>query len=160
MRAPIASSRDFLSRERGFSLVEALVALVVLSIGMLGIAALYVESLRAGRTALLRTQAVILATDMSERIRTNRMGRAWYGVAVTSANVSAACQTGGAGCPPAALAQHDKAVWLGALQQALPSGAGTVTWNPATNPEIYTITVSWVETGQAAPANYVLRIQV
>ena len=56
----------------GFSIVEALVALVVLSVGMLGIAALYVESLRAGRTAVYRTQAVNLAADMADRIRANR----------------------------------------------------------------------------------------
>ena len=47
--------------QRGFSLVEAMVAMVVLSIGMLGIAALYVESLRSGTSALLRSQAVAFA---------------------------------------------------------------------------------------------------
>ena len=43
---------------RGFTMVETLVALVVLSIGLLGIAALYLDSLRAGRTALNRTTAI------------------------------------------------------------------------------------------------------
>ena len=42
------------TRSKGFSLVEVLVALVVMSVGMLGIAALYLEGLRAGRTALRR----------------------------------------------------------------------------------------------------------
>ena len=42
---------------RGFTLVEALIALLVLSIGMLGIAVLFVESLQAGRSAQLRTMA-------------------------------------------------------------------------------------------------------
>ena len=59
-------------RMSGFSIVEVLVALVVLAVGMLGIAALYVESLRAGRTAVYRTQAVNLASDMADRIRANR----------------------------------------------------------------------------------------
>ena len=63
---------------RGFSLVEVLVALIVLSVGMLGIASLYVDSLRAGRTALLRTQAVFLATDMADRIRANPTAGAAY----------------------------------------------------------------------------------
>lgn len=67
-----------MSRSTGFSIVEALVALVVLSIGMLGIAALYVESLRAGRSAIYRTQAVNLASDMADRIRANRNARASY----------------------------------------------------------------------------------
>lgn len=59
------------ARHRGFTLIEVLVALVVMSVGMLGIAALYLEGLRAGRTALYRTTAVNLAADMADRIRAN-----------------------------------------------------------------------------------------
>src|SRR5690606_15710891 len=47
--------------ERGFSLVEAMVSLVVISVGMIGMAALYGQGLGAGRTALYRTIAVNLA---------------------------------------------------------------------------------------------------
>ena len=50
--------------QRGITMVESLVALVVLSIGLLGIASLYVTSLRTGRTALIRTQAVSLVMLM------------------------------------------------------------------------------------------------
>ncbi len=59
----------FPRHSRGFTLIEALVALVVLSIGLLGIAALYLDSLRAGRTAIYRTQAVNLAADLADRLR-------------------------------------------------------------------------------------------
>ena len=59
-------------RNRGFTLVEAMVALIVLSVGLLGIAALYVETLRANRTSLYRTQAVNMATDIGDRMRSNR----------------------------------------------------------------------------------------
>jgi type IV pilus assembly protein PilV len=58
----------------GFGLVETLVALVVISIGMLGMAALFNHGLTASRTSLARTQAVQLAADMAERIRGNRLG--------------------------------------------------------------------------------------
>ena len=61
--------------QRGFTLVEAMVALIVLSVGLLGIAALYVETLRASRTSLHRTQAVNLATDLADRMRANRDAR-------------------------------------------------------------------------------------
>ena len=61
--------------DKGFTLVEVLVALVVMSVGMLGIAALYLEGLRAGRTALYRTTAVNLAADMADRIRANQQRR-------------------------------------------------------------------------------------
>ena len=60
---------------RGFTLVEVLVALIVLSIGMLGIAALYSRRCaRAGRRSS-RTQAVTLASDIADRIRANRTSR-------------------------------------------------------------------------------------
>ena len=56
-------------RARGFTLIEALIALVVLSVGMLGIAGLYLESLRSGCVTILRSDAVTLASDLADRIR-------------------------------------------------------------------------------------------
>ena len=155
-------------RSSGFSLVEALVALVVLSIGMLGIAALYVESLRSGRTALLRTQAVALAGDMADRIRANPAGRLAYGDVVTVNDTVAACAPGGAGCTATELAHHDKALWLQSIQgtantsAALPGATGTVVVDDTTTPPTYTITISWVESGQdaATPNTYQMRIEI
>jgi type IV pilus assembly protein PilV len=147
------------SRDRGISLVESLVALLVLSIGMLGIAALYVESLRSGRTALLRTQAVTLGGDMADRIRANPDGSSAYQDAITSAGEVAACKPSGTGCSVSDLAHHDKAVWLGTIERALPDGTGTIVVNTATNPTTYTITVSWSESGQVSPNTYQVRIQ-
>ncbi len=144
---------------RGFSLVESLVALVVLSIGMLGIAALHVEGLRSGRTALTRTTAVTLAADMADRIRANRGGAADYEAVVTAADTNAACKPGGAGCTPSELARHDKAVWLGAIGNSLPGGTGTIVRSTATVPATYTITITWSEVGAATPGSYTLTIQ-
>jgi type IV pilus assembly protein PilV len=56
----------------GFSLLEVLIALVVLSIGLLGIAALQANSLKANQSAYQRTQAIFLAYDMMDRMRANR----------------------------------------------------------------------------------------
>lgn len=151
------------SWQQGFTLVEALVALVVLSIGMLGIAALYVESLRAGRTALTRSQAVNLASDMADRIRANRLGGTAYGKASDDAgSADANCEEGGASasCTPAIMADHDKALWTTDLERSLPGGTATINVDDTTNPFTYTITVSWVEVGQDDPVNYIVRIQV
>jgi type IV pilus modification protein PilV len=63
----------------GFGLIESLVALLVISVGMIGIAGLYGHGLRANGTALYRTIAVNLAADMADRIRANRRGNAAYG---------------------------------------------------------------------------------
>ena len=56
----------------GFTLVESLIALIVVSIGLLGIAALYVETLRFGRSAQNHTQAAYVAADLADRMRANR----------------------------------------------------------------------------------------
>lgn len=150
---------------RGFTLVEALVALVVLSIGMLGIAALYVESLRAGREALTRSTAVNLAGDMADRIRANRAAGNAYGKATTDVGAqSINCAQGGASasCTPAVMAAHDIALWEAEIKRSLPGGnaaTGVIAVDTTTNPTTYTITVSWVEVGQAATVSYVVRLQ-
>src|SRR5436853_7178145 len=57
---------------RGFTMIEMLVALVVLAVGMLGVASLFGISLHSGSSAITRMQAVNLATDLADRIRANR----------------------------------------------------------------------------------------
>lgn len=147
---------------RGFTLVEALVALVVLSIGMLGIAALYVESLRAGRTALVRSVAVNLASDMADRIRANRAGGVAYEKDAADAGVlDADCEQAGASasCTPAVMADHDKAIWDAEVIRSLPGGTAQIDHDDTTAPDTYTITVSWTEVGQDALVSFVMRIQ-
>ena len=144
-------------RARGFSLVEALVALLVLSIGMLGIAGLHLDSLRSGRVTILRSQAVTLASDLADRIRANREGGTAYGDDVTGEpDLVEDCTAGG--CTPAEMAEHDKALWQAAVAAALPSGAGAVDTDAATNPTTYTITITWLEPG-LGEQSYVLSIQ-
>ena len=67
----IKQHKKMASSQHGFSLIEALVAFLILSVGMLGIASLQLISLKAGKTAELRTVAVIKVEEMFERIRNN-----------------------------------------------------------------------------------------
>lgn len=144
---------------RGFSLVEVLVALVILSVGMLGIAALYVESLRSGRSALSRTQAVTLASDIADRIRANPAAKSAYAETITSSDTVAACAPGGAGCTAEELAQHDTATWLKSLEATLPGGTGEIEFDETTVPATYTITITWTEAGQDDASSYQIRFQ-
>ena len=142
--------------QRGFTLVEALVALIVLSVGLLGIAALYVESLSASRSALLRTQAVNLAADMADRIRANRAAGIAYAVDTASLGTeTTACETT-AGCAAADLAAHDIFRWKAVGTNLLPGFLGEIDFTDAT-PDVYVITVSWTEPEGAA--TYALRIE-
>lgn len=143
--------------QRGFSLVEALVALVVLSVGLLGVAALYVSALRFGRNALLRSDAVTLASDMADRIEANSGGGAGYALAAGATNTAvAACSVGG--CTAAQMATTDKAQWKALLAQALPAGTGTIAVDTTTTPTTYTITVNWTEPNVGAQS-YQLSLQ-
>lgn len=67
--APRTKSRR---RQRGLTLIEVLVAILVVSVGLLGVAGLQATSLTANRVAYARTQATILAYDMADRMRVNR----------------------------------------------------------------------------------------
>ena len=132
---------------RGFSLIEALVALVVLSVGLLGIAALYVTSVSSGRTASLRSQAVLLAADLADRIRANRGGGPAYDDGTSGVGaIIAACQQGGGSCTPTQMASEDKAEWLALIAARLPGAVSTVKVVLPV-PNTYTITISWVEPG-------------
>ena len=145
---------------RGVSLVEVLVALVVLSVGMLGIAAMFVESVRNSRTALLRTQAINLVGDMADRIRANASAR---GAATPAAHDCAPSRTSvGANCTIGDLAEDDLARWTESVNGALPASGGDAPLrevlylapaNPG-EPERYSITVSWKEPGEADPLSY------
>lgn len=156
---------------RGFSIVEALVALVVLSVGMLGIAALYVESLRAGRSAIYRTQAVNLASDLADRIRANRSAGNAYAradnVEPAPADCAPTATTPSIVCTPTELAQDDLARWLQSIRLQLPGDGtdalpnGIVEVLPAAAPtRQYQIQISWAEPGQQQALTYVLNLQI
>jgi len=132
--------------QRGFGLVESLVALVVISVGMIGIAALYGQGLRASSTALYRTQAVNLAADMADRIRVNRRGNANYGGAAAN---NACGAGGGLDCSAAQMAAYDLFVWQAQVTAQLPGGVGVVQFAGST-PPTYTISVTWQEVGVGA----------
>lgn len=149
------------SSVRGFTLIEVLVALVIFAVGLLGIAALHIESLNAGRTALNRTKAVALASDLADRIRANRIACDELGCAYEGAGtLNTACETT-AGCTPAQLAAHDVFRWQALATEQLPGFASNVDFTfRADLPDLYSITIQWVEPGSTAAATYELRLQI
>lgn len=154
------------ARQRGITMVEALVALVVLSVGMLGIAGLYVSSLRAERTALVRTQAVNLVQDMVNRIRANARARNAYDVADSYGGAPGTHDcVEDANCSPEELAEDDLARWIDSVGDTLRGGApnADVQFIPAAaagRPDRYTITVDWQEPGEADRFSYAAIVQL
>ena len=133
-------------RMQGFNLVEVLIALIIMSVGMLGIAGLYVHSMQAGRTSLFRHQAVTLVGDIADRIRANPTAVGAYALAGANNN----CVAGGIDCSPAAMAANDIFLWQQQAVETLPTGAVAVVFRDAVVPlpPTYEITVSWTEPGQ------------
>ena len=149
-------------RARGFTLVEAMVALVVLGVGMLGIAGLYVTTLRSSGGAIYRMQAVNLATDMADRIRANRGANVAYNAAAANNNCYG---VGAVDCAPPLMAANDLFVWQAQVAATLPSGNGAVAVLPgatANDPFTYTITITWLGSGETAATqpSYVMTLQI
>lgn len=155
-------TRSIHGSSAGFGMVEVLVALVVLSVGMLGIAGLYVTTLRASNGAIFRTLAVNLAADMADRIRANpNAGSAYEGAAADNN-----CVDGGIDCNRGAMAADDLFHWGQELAQLLPDDGnvatpqGTVVVDETTDPFTYQINVTWVEPSEPQPLNYTLTMQI
>ena len=127
--------------QRGFSLLEVMIALVIMSIGMLGIAGLYVNSLQAGRTAMFRHNAIILASDVADRIRANRTAGVAYIDPVGGNNM---CDKA-VECDEAAMAANDIFLWQEQADATLPDGEVEIVFDDTGAVWTYTINVTWDE---------------
>ena len=128
--------------ERGFSLIEVLIALIIMSVGMLGIASLYVHSMQAGRTSLFRHNAVTLAGDVADRMRANPTGANAYTAPLGLDNN---CIDGGTNCSNTQMAAQDILQWQEQADDTLPAGAVTIGFDNTVNPPVYTIAITWNE---------------
>ena len=111
------------NRQRGVSLVESMIALLVISIGLLGIAALQITSMKQNNSALHHSQAVWIGYNIADRIRSNFGQFANYAGIDTNIGYSQDCSTGA--CTAAQMILSDAADWAAEIQN-LPSGRGTI----------------------------------
>jgi type IV pilus assembly protein PilV len=144
------SVRTVTPKEAGFTLLEVLVALLVLTIGLLGLAALQASGTRYVHGSYLRSQAVIQAYDMADRIRANLPGVQAGAYTSLSGIPSSPPDCLGSTCSPGDMATFDLWQWNTANAALLPGGTGSVaiaanTGGCAVANCICTITVSWNE---------------
>ena len=137
----------------GFTFIEALVALIVLSIGLLGVAALQLSSLRSNHSSPLRSQATLLASDMVDRMRVNRTAALGGAYDVDFDDI--------ADDESAQQSQIDLVRWQANLDDTLPDGKGSITRNVVGGVATFTITVQWDDTrGEGAPMEFAMETQI
>lgn len=148
MRTRLLSPRSVHTRHSGFTLVEVLVALVVLSIGLLGIGKLMLFASRSNDSAYLRSQATELAYQMVDDMRANRLvalSGSYTTALATAGTTSLGYTCAGTVCSQTNLAGYDVNTWKLRLASQLPSGKGSVVIATAGTPPMTTatITVQW-----------------
>lgn len=131
---------------RGVSLVEALVAVLVLSIGMLGIAGLHARALKYGQSSYERSVAVIQAQSIADSMRANATA-----AKAGAYNVDKKCDTAAA---PTSSADVDLTDWIRQLQTSLSGAANNICGAISCNNEgVCTIGVQWDDARGAPQAS-------
>lgn len=126
-------ARSLGRKASGFTLIEVMIAVLVLGIGLLGFALLQTMNVRFAQSANQRTQATNLSYEMLDQMRTNRIAAANYSGSYTA--TTAGCLPG-AGVSPAAY----RIVWQCRLQSELGAGAtATVTYVGG----VATVDITW-----------------
>lgn len=146
------------ARQRGFTLIEVMISVLVLLVGLLGVAGMQMLSLQANQGAYFRSQAVYIAAEILDAMRANPTAAGAYvgiypvdGGGANTIPADPGCQ-GNLGCTPAQAAQQDLHFWarhfadfnnaIGATYRpSIPNGRAVITQNG----NEYTVQVNWTE---------------
>ena len=143
-------------RQRGFSLIEVLITMLIIMFGLLGLAGMQLMAINNTEIARYKNLATILASNMTAKIQTNT---AYWSAAPSSITITGPATgpaiTGGppsyAGscvdivCTKDQMAYFDLNTWGAAIAGGLPSGAASIACVSTTSPPVCTITIRWTE---------------
>jgi len=141
----------------GMTLIEVLVTLVIISVGLLGVAAMQLTTVRNNYDAFVRSQAAVLAGDILDRMRANRQAvlNDAYNVEFEETPSES----------PDAVAKADIDAWKATLAAQLPDGDGSITTlqldpGATTRRAIVTVSIRWGERGEAEPLVFTTSSQI
>lgn len=137
-------------RQRGLTLVEILVTAVIVSVGLLGVAALHLTSLRNSFDSNNRSKAVWIAHEIQDRMRANR----------NSARSGEYSVVMGANLVGTSLAAADVQGWKSRLAQELANGDGSIAVLDIGSSKLFTITIQWTERGSNTPVTFVTQTEI
>ncbi len=158
------------SAEAGFTLIEVLVTVLIMAVGLLGLAGLQLTALQYNHSAYMRSQATMLANDIADRMRANAVAERAGAYDVGTAAVDTDCNNNATGCTTSELAGNDLFEWNAALASDLPAGEGVVcldaTPDDGTGPaaanhacdgggEIYAIKIWWQDDRSGTKQSFV-----
>ena len=115
-----------LQPQRGITLLESLVAIVVMALGILGILGVQMRTLSDTQTGVRRAQAIRLIEDMGERMKANPSALANLSSYVSNFAASPTVPSCASGCTAANLATYDVAVWKRTVRESLPLGKASI----------------------------------
>lgn len=139
------------NKQRGFSMIEILITLVIIAIALLGTAGLQLYAMRNTKSADQRNQAVFLASELIERMEANKAGAVAgsyviNGVAATTATTD--CMAGT--CNSTQIASYDLAQWTASVASAVPGASWDVSAAVAGLLATYTVRVQWTDRDKQA----------
>lgn len=131
-------------KQQGSMLLEALLAILIFSIGILALVALQAASIKSTTDAKFRGDAAFLANKV--------IAQMWVADTGTGANLATVFNAGGAGYN----------AWLAEVQAGLPSATGAIVVAPGVTPgsNVATVTLGWKAPGDTAPHSYVASAQI
>lgn len=157
-------------KESGFSMLEVLVSMIIIMIGVLGIAGMQLLSINNTEVARYQSLAALLASSMAAEMQANV---AYWGTAATNITVNGTAITGGPGgvsgtcqnvvCSAPQMANYTLQNWGQALANTLPGGTGAISCAVIPAPTVCTLTLNWSEktvaslgtpAGSSAPMTY------
>ena len=164
----VSTCRDNIGCAAGFTLIEVLISVIILAIGLLGLASLQALALKNNKDAFLYTQASLLGYEMSDRIKSNK---AYWSNAcldginntgipcffVLNPNSENGCNDPNQACTSAQMANYDYFYWINSVQSKLPNVSVTqIKWSDTINnapcvnakPAIC-LTITWRRTDQS-----------
>ena len=131
---------------RGFTLLEVLISVVILGIGVIGIASLQITSSVYNESSLHRSHSSALARELLERMRANKDNATTGAYDITTLpTLTQNCEGASANCTSTELIQHDLRIWSARVSALLPGGTASVLTDTTVVPAQITITLQWTD---------------